>query len=147
MSLGANFSSGHTSQVNRDTIRCSLTGILANAIPDTCSVDTDISGQIRSQIYPMAIYPSMLLASHQCPPPTPEQFALYPKVATPCSVRTELLRTPNPACYQDSTQRFSQYVRYQPPLPCLPLAPTANMAGISKPSTRQCNLYTGIGET
>lgn len=87
--------------------------------------------------------PSLLLLSRVCPPPSAADFASYPKVAVPCSVRTEALAKPNPNCARipDPIQRFSKYQRYEPPIPCQPLPQSANMAGISQPSTRECNVY------
>jgi hypothetical protein len=65
---------------------------------------------------------------------------LYPKVAQPSSARTEFLQKRACAGVQYANRRFSQYIRFSPPVPCQALPPEANMAGISKPSTRGCNL-------
>ena len=148
MSLGANFSSGHTSHVNQEAIdscACLQPEVTLQPVASSCCT----SGQ--TQISPAAVYSSMHTISKllSCPAPTPEQFASYPKVAVPSSVRSEAVRDRSYACAieTDPSQRFSQYRRYQPATPCLPLAQTAAMAGISKPSVRRCNLYTGILET
>ena len=87
--------------------------------------------------------PSLLLLSRVCPLPSASEFSSYPKVAVPCSVRTEALTIPNANCARipDPIQRFMKYQRYQPPIPCQPLPQSANMAGISQPSTRECNVY------
>jgi hypothetical protein len=42
------------------------------------------------------------------------------------------------ATLPDPVQRFAQYIRRAPPVPCQALPQEANMAGISKPSTRNC---------
>ena len=68
--------------------------------------------------------------SKQCPKPTPADFAKYPKVAIPSSVLTQARST------KQIQDRFSQYTRYQPPVPCpVTRQPT------SLPSVRQCPLY------
>jgi hypothetical protein len=130
MSLGANLSSGYTDTVRDTTVRCSLT------VPNVSNIcPSELSGN-SSKIYPVAAYSSMRLQA-KCPRPltTPAEAALYPKVTVPSSVRTESL-----AKSIENTPRFSQYVRYQPPVPCLPLPQSANMAGKSLPSSRACNL-------
>ena len=121
-------------------IQCGIPSILARSHTDKCCMISNNSPGV-------AVYPSMLLASKVCPTPTPAEVALYPKVAVPCSVRTSALQ--NSACpgLPDPTQRFSQYDRYQPAVPCQPLPQSANMAGISKPSVKNCNLYSGVNET
>jgi hypothetical protein len=126
MSLGANFSSGYTGNLQSASAMC----VLPDRVIDTCnSCKTDTSGS-----QPVAKYPSMVLLGKICPSPTQEQFALYPKVAVPSSIRTQGIIDK----VIDKSQRFSQYRRYTPPAPCPPLPPS--MAGISKPSTRNCNL-------
>lgn len=127
MSLGANLSSGYTDTVRDATVRCSST---VPNVSNTCP--SELSGN-SSKIYPVAAYSSMRLQT-QCPRPLAEA-ALYPKVTVPSSVRTESL-----AKSIENAPRFSQYVRYQPPVPCLPLPQSANMAGKSLPSSRACNL-------
>ena len=131
MSLGANLSSGHISNINDQTIYCTKSGLAAAA--QTCC-----SGTAKKQ--PVARLPSMVLASKKCPNPSPAEFALYPKVAQPCSARTEILQKNACAGVESANRRFSHYVRYIPPVPCQALPAEANMAGISKPSTRGCNL-------
>ena len=139
MSLGANFSSGYMNKINSDTITCGIPDRLNRVHTQHCCSKSYISGS------PVAVYPSMLLQSKVCPPPTPAEFLLYPKVAVPCSVKTAALQ--NPVCNTDSGDRFLQYRRYQAPTPCLPLPQSANMAGISKPSVKNCNLYSGVQQT
>jgi hypothetical protein len=80
----------------------------------------------------------MLLLSKKCPPPSAADFALYPKVAQPCSVRTEALSSPSCNTLPDPSKRFTKYVRYTPAIPCQALPQSANMAGISKPSIKRC---------
>jgi hypothetical protein len=133
MSLGGNLSSGYTDKITENTIRCSVEAVAKTLKSDKCC-DAYVPGH-----QPVAVYPSMLLASKTCPPPTPAEFALYPKVAVPSSVRTEMLSERTCAALPGPTQRFSQYTRYTPPVPCQPLPQSANMAGISQPSTRLCN--------
>jgi len=137
MSLGGNFSSGYTSKLNSDAIRCSLPGLLGRAYNGSCCVKNDISGA-----QPVALYPSVLLSKKVCPSPTPAEFALYPKIAIPCSARTQSLQdiTAKCAVLPDPSSRFARYNRYEPPVPCQPLPQSANTAGISLPSTRACNL-------
>ena len=146
MPLGANFSSDYTNKQKEETLRCYLRNTLSQVQgPICCSVDPSGS-HVVSQIYPVAITPSILLQTRldSIPLLTPEEFALYPKVAVASSVRTESKRTQTVACAAaiDPSKRFAHYARYEPPLPCQPLPPTANMAGISLPSKRECNLYT-----
>jgi hypothetical protein len=133
MSLGGNLSSGYTDQITENTIRCSVEAVAKTLKSDKCC-DAYVPGH-----QPVAVYPSMLLASKTCPPPTPAEFAQYPKVAMPSSARTQMLSERNCAVLSDRSQRFSQYTRYTPPVPCQPLPQSANMAGISQPSTRLCN--------
>lgn len=135
MSLGANLSSGYTDKLRDATVQCSISGLLSNTVSSAFLADPGN----RSKIYPMAAYPSMMRL--QPPQITRAHYALYPKAAVPSSVLTESLVNRSVAT------RFSQYIRYQPPLPCLPLPQSANMAGISLPSSRPCNLYSGVQQT
>ena len=127
MSLGANLSSGYTNTLTDKTIRGGPIGKVSDACGQ-CNSGTGLNVQ------PVASYSSMILLKQTCKRPTPAELALYPNVAVPSSVKTQ---SRLPVC--NSMDRFSQYRRYQPSPPCLPLSPTANMAGISMPSTRQCN--------
>jgi hypothetical protein len=132
MSLGGNLSSGYTDNLTERVMRA---GLMQASYSDKCS-NCSIPGKT-----PVAVYPSMLLHSriNSCPPITPAQFALYPKVAVPSSIRTQLLVSP---IYPvDPISRFSQYERYRIPVPCQPLPQSANMAGISLPSKLECNIY------
>ena len=158
MSLGANFSSGHTNHVNQEASKpCACanasSGPVATLGPGATlgPVASACCTSGKTLVSPAAVYSSMHTISQllSCPAPTPEQFASYPKVAVPSSVRTEAVRDRSYACAieADPSQRFSKYRRYQPAPPCLPLPHTAAMAGISKPSVRACNLYTGTLET
>lgn len=129
---GGNFSSGHTSRLANQTIACGIPAVAQRASADGCCKAVVPPG-------PVARLPSMVLESRACPQPTPAQFALYPKVAVPESVRVQNLANRVCQTYSDPvTQRFAQYRRFQPAPPCQPLPPEANMAGISKPSTRGC---------
>jgi hypothetical protein len=134
MSLGGNLSSGYTDQITENTIRCSVEAVAKKNKSDKCC-----EGYVPGR-QPVAVYPSMLLASKVCPPPTAAEFALYPKVAIPSSARTQFLADRACASLPGPSQRFSQYTRYTPPVPCQPLPQSANMAGISQPSTRGCNI-------
>ena len=130
MSLGANFSSGHIqSLIDKESCCKPLPRIIESC--GKCS-QIDLSGSTLR--VPVAAYPSMVLLGKVCPSPTPADFALYPKVAVPSSVRTQGLMNKT-AC--DPMQRFAQFKRWQVPTPCPPLPPS--MAGISQPSTRGCN--------
>lgn len=124
MSLGANFSSGYTESLQEKQNVCAVHPVIIQ----TClPCKTESPGpQPNTQTC------SMALLGKICPPPTPEQFALYPKVAIPSSIRTQGIIDK----VLDSSQRFSQYRRYIPPVPCPPLPPT--MAGISQPSSKRC---------
>lgn len=128
MSLGANFSSGHTQNLIDNGSICSKP---IRALEDCGSCLNKPPG-------PVAVYPSMLLKGKICSNnnPSPEDFAKYPKVAVASSVRTQAIMMK--AGSTDLSQRFAQFRRYQPPVPCPPLPPS--MAGISEPSTRACNL-------
>lgn len=130
MSLGANLSSGYTDILTDKTIR----GGPISKVIDACE---KCNSGIGLNVQPVASYSSMILLKQTCATRlTPAEFALYPKASVPSSVRTQSLSAP--AC-SNIDDRFSKYIRYQPAAPCLPLSPTANMAGISLPSTRQCN--------
>jgi len=132
MSLGANFSSGHTQNIIDTKSACRIPPKVIESCGQ-CS-KMDMSGSTMA--LPVAVYPSMLLLSKKCSPPTPAEFALYPKVAVASSVRTQGLISPNVPV--TPINRFSQYNRWQVPTPCPPLPPS--MAGISQPSSRNCNL-------
>jgi len=135
MSLGGNLSSGLTNSLIEERIRCEREMVAAiNKGPTT-----PCSGIPIKQ--PTARYPSMIILNKTCAPPSPADFALYPKVAVPSSTRTQALASgitcstlPNPLT------RFAQYQRFQIPVPCPPLPDSANMAGKSLPSSRPCNL-------
>ncbi len=125
MSFNTNMSSGYTDSLNQRSVCCSKAKPSSNTC---CSKSTP--GPLTGQI------PSMILLSRKCPEPTPQEFAKYPKVAIPSSILTESKVAP--ANCSNRINRFSQYQRYQAPIPCQPLPQSANMAGISQPSTRQC---------
>ena len=125
MSFNANMSSGNTDKLNQQSVCCAK--VITSSNPCCSKTPT---GPLTVQL------PSMLLLSRKCPKPTPEQFAKYPKVAGPSSILTESKVAPTNCV--NPTNRFSQYQRYQAPIPCQPLPQSANMAGISQPSTRQC---------
>lgn len=131
MLLGGNLSSGQTSIIIDKSIQCSVAKAQQIAHTDTCC---------SSSNSPSARYPSMVLSTKACPPPTPAEFAKYPKVAVPSSVRTESLANGGRCPPINPVTRFQQYQRYQVPVPCPPLPASANMAGISLPSSRACNL-------
>lgn len=131
MSLGGNLSSGQTSKIIDNSIQYSVPKAQALAYANNCCSTT-------VQKPPTARYPSMVLLGTTCSPPTPAEFAKYPKVAVPSSVRTEALA--RCSSVPDPQTRFSQFRRYQVPVPCPPLPASANMAGISLPSSRACNL-------
>jgi hypothetical protein len=132
MASYADMSSGYADKINQMALRC---GFSKGSVSNGCCSKTP-PGPLNVQL------PSMLLLSKRCPPPTPAEFALYPKVAVPCSVRTEALATPNAACTSLPlpTSRFAKYNRYKPAVPCQALPQRANTAGISLPSTRGCNI-------
>lgn len=133
MLLGGNFSSGQTNIIIENSIECSIAKKQALAHTDKCC-----STPIEKA--PSARYPSMVLSTKICPPPTPAEFAKYPKVAVASSVRTESLANGGRCPPINPVTRFAQYQRYQVPVPCPPLPASANMAGISLPSSRACNL-------
>ena len=137
MSLGANLSSGYIDNINQNTINCGIIAHSKTGYSNTCSKEP--SGPLTVQLPSLAI-----LKSISCPKPTPAQFARFPKVAVPCSVYTQTFANPNGRCaaLPVPNTRFAKYNRYQPPVPCAPLPQSANMAGISQPSTRQCNITT-----
>ena len=131
MASYADMSSGYADRINLMASRCRIS---KGAVSTGCCSKTP-PGPLTVQL------PSMLLLSKVCPPPTAAQFALYPKVAGPCSVKTQLLATPNSTCASLPlpSQRFSKYNRYEPAVPCQALPQSANTAGISLPSIRECN--------
>ena len=131
MSLCGNFSSNHTNTLIENSITCSIPNAQARAFSDNCCSSPSQSNQ------PVARLPSMVIQKDKgCQQVTPADFAKYPKVAVPSSVRTRSLI----ANTQSSSERFQQYRRFQVPTPCPPLPASANMAGKSLPSSRQCNL-------
>ena len=137
MNYMANIASGNTDKKEADIKYCftEMRAAKLKGAPAIC--DNVPPGPLTVQT------PSMLLAAKasNCTPPTPAQFALYPKVAIPSSVRTQALVSKYANCpTPQSAQRFAQYTRFTPPVPCQPLPQSANTAGISKPSTRLCNL-------
>ena len=134
MSLGGNLSSGHTSILINQTIYCGVPKLQKNAYSDNCC-NSDLPIQ-----QPVARYPSMVLSTKTCPPPSPAEFAKYPKVAVPSSTRTQSLASNSKCPTLNPVSRFAQYERYQVPVPCAPLPKAANMAGKSLPSSRACNL-------
>lgn len=134
MSLGGNLSSGHTSILINEAIYCGIPKLQKLAHTDNCCSPSQPFQQ------PVARYPSMVLSSKICQPPTPAEFAKYPKVAVPSSVRTQALASGSKCPSLNPVSRFSQYERYQVPVPCDPLPQSANMAGKSLPSSRACNL-------
>ena len=135
MSLGGNLSSGYTDTLIDKSQQCSIVKAQASSYSTTCSPITLPATQ------PVARYPSMVLFKKECPPPSPADFAKYPKVAVPSSIRTAALANGSRcSSILDPSKRFSQFQRYQVPVPCAPLPASANMAGISKPSSRACNL-------
>ena len=136
MSMGANMSSGYANILNRNTIRCNIYNAAKEIKGETCCSLNSDSGPKITQV------PSMIVLTQTCRGPTPAEFALYPKVAVPCSVITNALQATTDACFSDNTKswaRFAKYNRFSIPPPCQALPQTANMAGISQPSTRQCN--------
>jgi hypothetical protein len=138
MSLGGNISSGYTRQLTDNTIYSGITKSVSIAYSNPCcnNPGNDISGNRTS----VASQPSMVILGNPCALPTPAEFALFPKVAIPCSVRLQQL-TSSCVPSTEPTKRFAKYQRYQVPVPCPPLQPSANMAGKSLPSSLQCNIY------
>ena len=134
MSFGGNLSSGYTSQLIDTATRECL--VPPPSYSDNCCIKTIPGPQ------PVAVRSSIHLAKKSvCPKPSRADFALFPKVAIPSSVRTQAIQGSLEGCRLVSpNQRFSRYDRYTPPVPCPPLPASVNMVGISKPSTRLCNL-------
>jgi len=133
MSLGANLPSGQIQKVIDQSSICNVPVFKAPACSQCGNKAIDSSG---NTVVPIATTQSMLLASKKCQPPTPEEFAKYPKVAVPSSVRTQTLMD----CVKSTNlnNRFA-YLGIRPTVvPCPPVPPT--MAGISQPSSRACNL-------
>ena len=131
MSLGGNLSSGQTSLIIDNSTQCSVSKAQQIAYTDNCC---------STSKSPSARYPSMVLFAKACQPPTPAEFAKYPKIAVPSSVRTQALANSSKCPALNPVARFAQYQRYQVPVPCPALPASANMAGISLPSSRACNL-------
>ena len=132
-----NMASGNSDKINADAIRCSLPAVTKTASSDKCCVNNVPRGTSNVQLS------SLYSESKTCPPPTPEQFALYPKVAVPSSLRTSQKLSNYQNCTTTTAdQRFAKFTRWQVPAPCQPLPQIAQSAGISKPSTRACNLQT-----
>ena len=132
MSLGGNLSSGHTSKLIDSSTMCYVPKAQQIAYSENCCT--------TSSQQPVARYPSMVLSTKACPLPTPAEFAKYPKVAVASSIRTQALANGSRCPPFNPVARFAQYERYQVPVPCPPLPQSANMAGKSLPSSRECNL-------
>jgi hypothetical protein len=134
MSLGGNLSSGYTSQLTDKAIYSGITKSVSIAYSNACCNNSG-SGKNTT-----ASQSSMVILSNPCPSPTPAEFALYPKVAVPSSVRLQQVTS---SCFLplDPNTRFSKYQRYQVPVPCPPLNQSANLAGKSLPSSLECNIY------
>jgi hypothetical protein len=135
MSLGGNLSSGYTSQLMDNAKYSGITKSVSIAYSDPCC---NSGNYINS---PVASRSSMYLISKSCPSPTPAEFALYPKVAVPSTVRTQAIVNQQCATLPSPEKRFAKYERYQVPVPCPPLDQSANMAGKSLPSSLGCNIY------
>jgi len=105
-------------------------GVLRSTVSfETCTpCKTYVSGPQAG-----AQYSSMALLGKVCESPSPSDLALFPKVAAQSSMRTQALLMRKTT---DPLQRFAQYKRYTPPVPCPPLPPS--MAGISQPSNKRC---------
>ena len=133
MSLGGNLSSGYTNQQTEKTIYSGITKSVSIAYSNKCCNNPGAT-------YATASQPSMVILGNPCPDLTPAEFALYPKVAIPSSVRLQQLTS---SCLPSTEpeKRFSKYQRYQVPPVCPPLQPSANMAGKSLPSSLECNIY------
>ena len=135
MSLGGNLSSGYTSRLIDNVIYNGVTNSVSIAYSDPCcNSGNNVKGPVASRS-------SMYLISKTCPSPTPADFALYPKVAIPSSVRTQAIANQLCAALPSPEKRFAKYERYQVPVPCPPLDQSANMAGKSLPSSLECNIY------
>lgn len=136
MNYTTNIASGNTDKINADAIRCSLPAITRSAKSDNCCA--------KNPPGPLVVQTSSLYSeSKKCPGPTPDELARYPKVAVPSSVRTlEKVNNFESCTTTTAGERFAKYKRWQPPVPCPPLPQSAQNAGISKPSTRACNLQT-----
>lgn len=135
MSLGGNLASGYTSQLTANALYSGITKSVSIAYSDPCcNSGNNLNG-------PVAARSSIYLKSKTCPPPTPADFALYPKVAVPSSVRTQAIANSQCATLPSPDKRFAKFQRFQVPVPCPPLDPSANMAGKSLPSSLQCNIY------
>lgn len=136
MSFGANTSSGHSDIINQNTLEAfvqNTSSRSSNTSSGPCCLGPEIRGPLTVQL------PSLHLKSKNCPPPTPAQFALYPKVAVPSSVLTQA-RATSSSCPKvlAPDKRFAQYNRYQAPALCQALPQSANMTGISLPSSKNC---------
>lgn len=129
---GATLSSGYTERLSKHTLSCGIRAQKDNS--NCCRLPSGSTGQT---VPPESIY----LQSKTCLPPTPAQFALYPKVAVPESVRIQtIVAGVQYATLPEPSQRFNKYDRYQVRPPCLPLSQASAAAGISQPSSRDCNL-------
>jgi hypothetical protein len=134
MSLGGNLSSGYTNNLIDKTLECGITKSVSIAYSNhCCNSGSDINKVVASQ-------PSMVIIGNPCREVTPAEFALYPKVAIPSSVRLQQVTSSCPPSINPEN-RFAKYQRYQVPVPCLPLSQSANMAGKSLPSSNECNIY------
>ena len=134
MSLGGNIASGYTDSLTEKAVDAGKPKLLSMAVSNKCCIE--------SEVKPVARYPSMVLLSKHCMPISPAQFSQYPKVAGPSSIRTQSLADTSKCSVSfDPISRFVKYQRYQVPVPCQPLPASANMAGISQPTSLQCNIY------
>jgi hypothetical protein len=124
-------SSGYTTRLAEDAVRCDQARLLARLQSVTGS-----PCQPQPTPGPGAAWASILEldASRGCPPPASVQLQTFPKVAVPESIRIQRLIQQNELCSTNPfnpNARFSQYVRFIP-TPC----PVTPMPTIPRPTFR-----------
>lgn len=123
-----NISSGYTSQLIQQALRCDQSRILAQLQSAPCCKPTTTNKS--------AVYASVLEqeAATRCQANQVEQVEQFPKVGVPESVRIQRVQSAALQCSYNQFNpetRFAMYKRYDPPPPCP--GPTAEQLNSTAP--------------
>ena len=130
---GTNISSGHTNQITRRAIQCDQARILAKLQGSGSVCCSKPPGTNRAALYASVLTQDAVTACQ----PTPEQFARFPKVGVPESVRIQKTQTAALECSVnplDPNTRFSDYRRWVPNPPCVLTPAETYNARLPKPT-------------
>jgi len=115
---GANISSGYTNQLTRRAIQCDQARILAKLQGSGSACCSKPPGTNKAALYSSVLTQDMATACQ----PTPQEFAKFPKVGVPESIRIQKTQTSALECSVnplDPNTRFSDYRRWVPNPPCV----------------------------